>query len=286
MAGSQQVARPSSVPTDKVLDMRTQGLSNNQVIQILQRDGYDLPAIFNALNQADIKGGIEAVPASAVPHEEFPAQETGGYPMAQQPTQQMPMQSMQQPMQQMPMQTMQQAGQPMGYGDQVPMIQDTSMMQDYSGMGAPEGMPQDQGMPMQPMQQMQGPMDYAQQQGFGPAAGQSYGPSFETQRIEELAEAIIDEKWNEIVRSINKIIDWKERVEARVTKMEQQLDDMNKNFDLLHKGVLGKISEYDRNLTNVGAEIKAMDKVFQKVLPSLTENVSELSRITTSMRKK
>ncbi len=272
MVGPQQVARPSSVPTDKVLDMRTQGLSNNQVIQILQRDGYDLPAIFNALNQADIKGGIEAVPASAVPHDEFPAQETGGYPMAQQP------------MQQIPMQSMQQAGQPMGYGDQVPMIQDTSMMQDYGGMGAPEGMPQDQGMP--PMQPMQGPMDYSQQQGFGPAAGQSYGTSFETQRIEELVEAIIDEKWNEIVRSINKIIDWKERVEARVTKMEQQLDDMNKNFDMLHKGVLGKISEYDRNLTNVGAEIKAMDKVFQKVLPSLTENVSELSRITTSMRKK
>ncbi len=290
MAGPQQVVRPSSVPTDKVLDMRTQGLSNNQVIQILQRDGYDLPAIFNALNQADIKGGIEAIPASAVPHDDFPAQETGGYPMAQEPMQQMPMrqQQMQQPMQ--PMQQMQQPGQPMGYGDQVPMIQDTGMMQDYGGMGAPEGMPQDQGMqqmPMQSMQQpMQGPMEYQQQQNFAPAGGQSYGPSFETQRIEELAEAIIDEKWNEIVRSINKIIDWKERVEGRVTKMEQQLDDMNKNFDMLHKGVLGKISEYDRNLTNVGAEIKAMDKVFQKVLPSLTENVSELSRITTSMRKK
>ncbi len=271
MASPQQVMRPSSIPTDKVLDMRAQGLSNNQVIQILQRDGYDLPAIFNALNQADIKGGIEAVPASAVPHEEvYPTQETGGYPMAQEPTQR---QSIQQPMQQMPAQQ--------GYGDQVPMLQDTGMMPDYGGMGAPEGMPQDQGMPMQP-----GPMDYPQQQGFGPTAGPTYGPSFETQRIEELAEAIIDEKWNEIVRSINKIIDWKERVEARVTKMEQQLDDMNKNFDLLHKGVLGKISEYDRNLTNVGAEIKAMDKVFQKVLPSLTENVAELSRITSNVKKK
>lgn len=282
MAAPQQTMRPSSVPTDKVLDMRGQGLSNNQVIQILQRDGYDLPAIFNALNQADIKGGIEAVPAHAVPHDDayLESTQTGGYPMAQptQPMQQMPMQSMQQPMQPLQMPAQQ------GYGDQVPMLQDTGMMQDYGGMGAPEGMPQEpQGIPMQPMQ---APMDYGQQQGFGSAAAPSYGPSFETQRIEELAEAIIDEKWNEIVRSINKIIDWKERVEARVTKMEQQLDDMNKNFDMLHKGVLGKISEYDRNLTNVGAEIKAMDKVFQKVLPSLTENVSELSRITSGMRKK
>lgn len=287
MAGPQQVVRPSSVPTDKVLDMRQQGLSNNQVIQILQRDGYDLPAIFNALNQADIKGGIEAVPAQALPHDDaYPEQEQGGYPMAQESTQQqVPMQQTQQPTQfmQQPMQNQQE------FGNQIPMLQDTGMMQDYGNMGAPEGMPQEpQGMPMQPMQPMQGPMDYSQQQGFGPAGvgGQNYGSSFETQRIEELAEAIIDEKWNEIVRSINKIIDWKERVESRVTKMEQQLEDMNKNFDLLHKGVLGKISEYDRNLTNVGAEIKAMDKVFQKVLPSLTENVSELSRITSGMRKK
>lgn len=270
--------RPSNIPTDKVVEMRSQGLSNNQIIQILQRDGYSLPAVFNAMNQADIKGGVDAsglaAPLSADTLQQ-PMSDTGGSMMPQpnQMQQQNPMMGQQMQGQGMPQQQ---------YGDQVPMMQDTGMMTDQD-----QGMDPNMQQPMDTGAQM--PPDYGPQ-GYGPSqnmAPMGYGgSSFESQRIEELAEAIIDEKWNEIVRSINKIIDWKERVEARVTKMEQQLDDMNKNFDTLHKGVLGKITDYDRNLTNVGAEIKAMDKVFQKVLPSLTENVSELSRITSGMRKK
>ncbi len=288
MAATQQM-RASNIPTDKVVEMRAQGLSNNQIIQILQRDGYTLPAVFNAMNQADIKGGVDAsglaapLPADALQQS---MSDTGGSMMPQ------PNQIMQQQNQMMGQQIQnQQQGMPQQqYGDQVPMMQDTGMMTDQD-----QNMDQGMQQPMMDSGSQMPPMDYGQQQGYGPAPtmaplgggmGGYGGSSFESQRIEELAEAIIDEKWNEIVRSINKIIDWKERVEARVTKMEQQLEDMNKNFDTLHKGVLGKITDYDRNLTNVGAEIKAMDKVFQKVLPSLTENVSELSRITSSMRKK
>lgn len=237
------IVEPSQTPTDKVIEMRAQGLSNNQIIQILQRDGYDITNIFNAMNQADIKSGVDY--SSLRP----------GHPAAE------------------------------GF-DQATAVPDSGgsfMPQQY----------------MQPTQPLQAPAfpeahippgeDVAEGTQFQEAPVQqmpSYGPSFETQRIEELAEAIIDEKWNEIVRSINKIIDWKERVEARVTKIEQQLEDMNKNFEALHKGVLGKITDYDKNLTNVGAEIKAMEKVFQKILPTLTENVAELSRITSSVKKK
>ncbi len=246
---AQEVVRPTRIPTDKVLEMRAQSVSNNQIIQLLQREGYDLTAIFNAMNQADVKSGIDYGELAAVP--KIPP---GGSTMANQ----------MQPEQEFYPQ--QRAGLP--EAPQYPgQEQDFGMQQPIApGPGAP--------FPQQPeMEQMQYP------QGPAPAG-------YEAQRIEELAEAIIDEKWNEIVRSINKIIDWKERVEGRVTKMEQQLEDMQKNFDMLHKGVLGKISDYDQNLQNVGAEIKAMDKVFQKVLPSLTESVSELGRITSGMRKK
>lgn len=266
-AQPQQVMRASGAPTDKVLEMRAQGVSNNQIIQILQRDGYDLTAIFNAMNQADVKGGVDfgsLGPGTPLPGAGEMGQmpETGGSFMPQQPMQQ-PMQQMQAPVfpeAQMP------AGEEYGAGTQ---IQDMGMQQA----------PMEQPMEMGPQSMPSMGMGY-------PGAAPQYGPNLETQRIEELAEAIIDEKWNEIVRSINKIIDWKERVEARVTKMEQQLDDMNKNFEMLHKGVLGKITDYDRNLTNVGAEIKAMEKVFQKVLPTLTENVAELSRITNNVKRK
>ncbi len=101
----------------------------------------------------------------------------------------------------------------------------------------------------------------------------------ERERVEEIAEAIIDEKWNEFVKDINKVIEWKEKTESRIIRLEQGLNDLRASFDSLHRGMLGKISEYDKNLVDVGTEIKAMEKVFQKVLPTFTENVGKLSRM-------
>jgi len=60
---------------------------------------------------------------------------------------------------------------------------------------------------------------------------------------------------------------------------------MQQSFDKLHQAIIGKIAEYDKNILNVGTEIKAMEKVFQKVLPTFTENVNELSRVTRGLRK-
>lgn len=208
-------------PVDKVFMLKRQGLTNNQIIQTLQRDGHSTQDIFDALSLAELKGGVEMSPQTT----------------AQQP------QPFMQP--------------PQGMGQGMPP------------MGQPEGMGG-----MDNMQSMQGP------QGFGEEK------SPELERIEELAEAIIDEKWNEIVKSINKIAEWKERTESKITKLEQQFDDLKTSFDQLHQGVLGKIGDYDKNLVNISAEIQAMDKVFQKVLPIMTENVNELSRITQEMKKR
>jgi len=213
---------PTSPPIDKVLQMRQQGMSNNQIIQTLQGQGFDSNLIFDALNQADIKGGVESSP---VGQNDFSADDL------QNPARIPP--------------------------DSPP---------NPIGVRAPD------------------PMDVAPMQAPPPMDMPSQGGSLE--RIEEIAEAIIDEKWNEIVNSVNKIIDWKDRTEGKITRIEQMLVDIKQEFDNLTKGVLGKIGEYDQNLTNIGAEIKAMDKVFQKVLPSLTENVHALDSIAKNMKKK
>ena len=102
----------------------------------------------------------------------------------------------------------------------------------------------------------------------------------EREHIEELAEVIIDEKWNELVKDINKIIEWKDKVQSDITEIKQSIEGLKNDFDTLHKGVLGKVEEYDQNIVRVGTELKAMENVFSKVLPAFTENVHELSRIT------
>ncbi|HLC95899.1 MAG TPA: hypothetical protein VJH97_01085 [Candidatus Nanoarchaeia archaeon] len=147
-----------------------------------------------------------------------------------------------------------------------PNFQQPYQEQAYPSQGYPQQQPYD---PYAPQQQ---PMQQVQQQ--------PEPQPVDHERIEEVAEAIIDEKWNDLLKDINKMVEWKERAESRIVRIEQDIENLKSNFDSLHKGILGKISEYDENLTNVGTEIKAMEKVFQKILPTLTDNVNKLSRLT------
>lgn len=232
----QRMPRPRGPPVTQVLAMRQQGLSNNQITQNLQRDGFELHEIFDAMTQADLKGGMEKVPLEK--------------------------------------------------GDNMPNM----------GMQAPPGMPpprqfpfqqnqQDMQMPQGPQGPMQMPQHMMPPSGM-PPPDMGMETSGSRERIEEIAEAIVDEKWNELIKSVEKIIEWKERTDARLAQMEQLLQDLKGNFDKLHTAVLEKVGEYDKNLTEVGTEIKAMEKVFQKIIPTMTENVNELARISKDLKTK
>jgi len=187
---------------DVVRGMKQQGLNNNQVIQELQRQGYNPQQIFDAINMT----------------------EQGNIP-----------------------------GGPVDQGFQMPQPDQQPMM-DMS-------------------QQMQAPSYPARTDGS-------------REKIEEMAEAIIDEKWEELVKSINKIIEWKSKVESNINKVEQEIRDLKDNFTKLQNSIIGKINEYDKNIVNVGSEVKAMSQVFEKVLPTFTENVAELRRIVKTSPKK
>src|SRR3989344_6626360 len=142
--------------------------------------------------------------------------------------------------------------------------------------GADMGMeqPQEYGMPQQDFSYQQ---PYPQQQFEQP---QEEKESVSKEQIEEIAESIIDEKWKEFEEDVKKIVDWKDKAEIRITQIDQQIKDLAATLNSLHKNIISKVSDYDRNLTDVGTEIKAMEKVFQKVLPSLTENVNKLERLS------
>jgi prefoldin subunit 5 len=112
------------------------------------------------------------------------------------------------------------------------------------------------------------------------------GNEVSAEEIEELVESVIAEKWETVTKDINKMTEWKSEVDSKLIRMEQKIESMKDEFDKLHQAVIGKIGEYDRNILSVGTEIKAMERVFSKVLPVFTENVNELSRITENIKKK
>ncbi len=203
MPGSQ------GVPTEDVLRLRQQGLSNSQIVESLQRSGFKTHQIFDALNQAELGRSGEMIE---------------GAPFFDQ-----------QPLRQQPQQF------------QEPQLEQQDIGYDY---------------------------------GSAPSA-----PGYD-EKVEEVVEAIIEEKWNELLKDINRIVEWKSSMDANMKALEQRQGDLKQSFDNLQKALLAKIGEYDSNITSVGSELKALEKVFQKLLPSFTENVNELSRVVKDIKKK
>ena len=161
-------------------------------------------------------------------------------------------------------------------------INKANLSTDVSSLEQPEmGMP-DYGQDYE-QQQYQQPLPQAQN--YQPPKEVPAPISIDEERIQEVAEAIIDEKWNEFAADIRRVIEWKDKSEDRMAKIEQQLIDLRLSVDSLAKSIMTKISSYDQNITDVGTEIKAMEKVFQKVLPNLTESVNKLDRMTKGMKE-
>ena len=104
--------------------------------------------------------------------------------------------------------------------------------------------------------------------------------------IEELIESVVDEKWRSIVENFGDIGLWKDKVRTEILSIKQELIRLENRFENLQKAVLGKIKTYDENIIEVGSEIKALEKVFGKILEPLTSNIKELGNITKELRKK
>jgi len=98
--------------------------------------------------------------------------------------------------------------------------------------------------------------------------------------FEAIAEAIVEERWQELKAVMAKRAEWEDKMNNDMSQLKQEVVDLKGDMQNLHKAIVSKISDYDKNLLSVGTEIKAMEKVFQNILPELTRNVSELSRIT------
>jgi hypothetical protein len=189
--------------------MRIRGLSNNQIVEALQRESFSTTQIFDALNQAELKGSVG--PKGLDPMDGVPDSQISLTPPALEPV----------------------AG--------MNAIQASSM-----------GMTEEELV----------------------------------EKIEEVTETIIEEKWKDFVETVEKIIEWKASFSERVDSIERDVSYLKQEFDKLHSAILRKVEQYDKSMGNVGAQLKAMEMVFKDVLPKFTENVNQLSSFTDSISKK
>lgn len=100
-----------------------------------------------------------------------------------------------------------------------------------------------------------------------------------TEDIEKIAEDIIEEKWTKLVGEVNEIKNWKDNVAKHIEETKGALDKLDTKINDVQKAILGKVGEYNQSIKDVNVELKAMSKVFEKILPTFTDNVKKLSAL-------
>ena len=102
--------------------------------------------------------------------------------------------------------------------------------------------------------------------------------------IDETVEKIIEEKWDKVTTDVEKVLKWKNTVEHEIQGLNENLGEIKENFERMEKKIMSKINDYDKDILDIGSEIKALEKVFQKITPTLVNNVNELSKIAKTFR--
>ncbi len=198
----------NKIPVDEVINLRNQGYSNNQIVQALQKD-YNYQQIYDALNQADIKKGVDFSNDAPSP-------------------------------------------------DDIPKPYDESST--YStNMKFPQ------------------PESSYQER---PAITHS------TEHIQELVESVINEKWVEFTQNIGDLVIWKEKVNTDLIAIKQEILRTQSRFENIQKAMLGRVEDYGKGITELGTEMKALEKVFEKILEPLTTNIKELTKITNELKSR
>ena len=166
-----------------------------------------------------------------------------------------------------------------GYAQQ--QISEAIAMADQSGASGPStyNQPGAQAMPMA------GPMPSAQEMPAQPAYQDNMNNNI-YERIEEITESMIDERWDDLIAEVKKIIEWKNKMEEKQIKLVNDVEKLKEDFKMLHEAVLGKLEDYDARMQAVGTDLKAVGKVFKDVIPTFVENVKELSSIKEDLKKK
>ena len=104
--------------------------------------------------------------------------------------------------------------------------------------------------------------------------------------IEEIAESIIKEKWSEMVSNVGDITQWKEKTDMELESVKQELIRTQQKFEDLQNALIGKVSEYSEGIIHLGTEMKALERVLEKILAPLTKSVKDLQKVSERLATK
>lgn len=119
----------------------------------------------------------------------------------------------------------------------------------------------------------------------GGAAPQQPQDGSVNQEVEELIETIVAENFerveNEFENAYSEIDELKERIE----EMEQRVHDLEVRDDEDDQQVIQKMDDLEQDFNEYQSRIGGLEKAFQQVLPSLVDNVRDLTNLVQEIKQ-
>jgi hypothetical protein len=109
---------------------------------------------------------------------------------------------------------------------------------------------------------------------------------FSSSQVQEVVEAVVEEKWEDLISRVGDINLWKESINNDLESVKQEILRMQERFNNLQNILIGKVADYNKSVIDINAEMKALEQVIQKIIEPLTTNVKELNKITNELKKK
>jgi len=103
--------------------------------------------------------------------------------------------------------------------------------------------------------------------------------------VESLVEVIIEEKFAELADKIESLDDLKENVSGSIDSFRNDIDSLKKRLDSLEKFKEESLSVQRKALDEFRLEISAMEKAFQKLVPTLSATVRKMRESSAKNKK-
>lgn len=233
---------------DRIMQMQTQGLSEDQIIKTLRNEGVSPSSINDALNHARIKG---AVYDSEAENNQEPQQKFGT-PSIMQSSQEM---------------------------QQVSTPENMASPENQESYN-PQQTPSPQNFYAEPSQEQspeyyqQTPQSYSGQEYYSQGTG-----TIDTESISEIAEQVVQEKFSEFTKKTGDIVSFKNAIEEKVSDIDYRLKRIEDNISKLQNAIIGRIGEFGESNSLIHQDLDNLHGTMSKLMNPLVDNLNELKKL-------
>ena len=104
--------------------------------------------------------------------------------------------------------------------------------------------------------------------------------------LQRVIEEIIEEKWKGVDDRISSLDIWKTKIEEKMSSIDEKASALSARIDDFSKSVLGQTEEYQKTMSDVNAQMQAVEKIMGKLVPNLAEEIKELRNVVEELKER